>query len=73
MGIVEQELAEFKLPDSDLDCRIEQHGNNRIDIHIGPFMYPLSPDEFEEFADGIIKAGEELESAKDFDSSTLRK
>ena len=64
MGIVEDELADFKTS-ADKDCRIELNENRSIDIHIDWFQLRLSKDEFSEFANSVKSAKQELEEIKE--------
>lgn len=66
MGIVEQELAVFELPDN-TECRIELNKNGRIHIHIGKVRFDQTPEEFAEFVAVVSEANNNLKEIKDIE------
>lgn len=65
MGVIEELLADFELPDESTACRIEINDKGRVDLHMDQFQLTFTEDEYEEFAEVIVKARDELKQKKD--------
>lgn len=62
MGIVERELAAFEL-DGD-EYRIEYNVRGVVHVHVDGVRIELSPTEFEQFVDGVLRARRNLHRQK---------